>query len=130
MSITPNFTDNSDEYMKRLRRGQKNGLIAAAQVLINAVKRAMAGGYTSGAFVQGNVINSVTKSEVQEDGEEMSIQVGSNVDYAVYWELGHHNIFTRRYERVEIWVPEAARNAEEMSAAFARQVKRALGAAA
>ncbi len=72
------------------------GLIAGAQVLLNAVRRKLRGGYTSGAFFTGVSMNSVTRSDpVTEDGVRV-IRVGGKPMYLLYWELGHYNIFTSR----------------------------------
>jgi hypothetical protein len=90
------------------------GLTAAAYVYANLVKRALAGGYTSGDFVTGRVLNSVTIGEPS----GLYIDVGTDLDYAEYWEIGHHNIFTRRYERVMIWEPALDAAGPEMSDVF------------
>lgn len=115
------FTDNSDKFYEASRRARIDGLFAATQIVINAVKRGLRGGYTSGNFVTGTVINSVTRSEVEEslDGS-MEQRVGSNLPYALFWELGHHNVFTRKFERVEIWVPAVTGNLEQIRSAYAR----------
>lgn len=113
-------TNNTPEFRRRLRKAQAAGLLAGAQVLINGVKRGLAGGYTSGSFAQGNVLNSVTKSPVYAEPDGLGIDVGTNVPYALYWELGHHNIFTRRYERVPVWVPVAEHEGPATNEAFQR----------
>jgi hypothetical protein len=110
----------------RLRRARMAGLIAMATVLINAVKRGLTGGYKSGAFVTGNVRSSVTRDEPDVSGPVGSINVGTNVDYALYWEVGHYNIFTRQFERVEVWMPAATSNREQMAAAYARAFQRTM----
>lgn len=89
-------------------------LTAAGYVYANEVKRALAGGYTSGDFVTGRVLNSVTVGEPYGP----YIDVGTDLDYAQYWEIGHHNVFTRKYERVEIWEPAAEAMGPEMSDVF------------
>ena len=85
--------DHSAEYADRMEEATNAGLKAAAYVYYNEVKRALAGGYTSGDFVTGRVLNSVTVGDVQDH----AIDVGTDVMYALYWEIGHHNIFTRKY---------------------------------
>lgn len=114
------FSDSSDDFKRKHVKASENGLIAAAQVVVNAVKRGLRGGYTSGNFTHGIVLNSVTKGQVEESEDGWLIRIGSNVMYALFWELGHHNIFTRRYERVEIWAPAAAQNSAEAASAFGR----------
>lgn len=102
------------------------GLVAAAYVLVNSVKRALKGGYTSGAFVTGNVINSVTRSAPMRGGMGWSISVGTDLDYALFWEIGHHNLFTRRFERVEKWRPAFMDSREDLRAAYARTWEKAM----
>lgn len=103
---------------------QQFALIAAAYVLVNAVKRALKGGYTSGAFVTGHVINSVTRGEPFREATGFSVLVGSNVPYALFWEIGHHNLFTRKYEREERWRPAFMDSREAMSQAYSREYQR------
>jgi len=118
------FTDKRLRFYSRYKSGREAGLIAAAQILVNVVARKLRGGYTSGTFVTGNVMASVTKSQPYPDGEGMSINVGTNVRYALFWELGHHNIFTRKYERVPIWQPAAEECGPDCAAAFTRVANR------
>jgi hypothetical protein len=117
------------DYKERNRRAQENGLIAAAQVVKNEVKRGLAGGYTSGNFVKGIVLNSVTAGDVEETALGFAIRIGTNLMYALFWELGHHNIFTRKYERVEIWQPAAVSSADDASKAYSRVFIRTMTAA-
>lgn len=120
--IDTTFEDNSEKFFEADRAARFNGLLAATQVLINAVKRGLRGGYTSGKFTTGNVINSVTRGELETDYDDvMTMRVGSNVPYALFWELGHHNTFTRKFERVPVWVPAITGNLEQIRAAYARQ---------
>jgi hypothetical protein len=46
------------------------------------------------------------------------------VPYELYWEMGHRNAFTRRYERVEIWRPSLEANARSRHAIIARNIQR------
>lgn len=93
-----------------------DGLTAAAQHYANEVKQDLRGGYTSGAFVSGNVINSVAVDPGQRRGDVLEARVGTDVMYALFWEVGHQNLFTRRYERVEIWRPRLLWESERMRA--------------
>lgn len=110
--------DASADFEARWQPALHAGLTAAGYVYANTVKRALAGGYTSGDFVTGRVMNSVTVSEPE--GNE--VDVGTDVDYALFWEMGHHNLFTRKFERVEIWRPAIDAMGEEMSDVFAGTV--------
>lgn len=125
--MTVILKNNLTLFYSRNDRARAAGLIAAAQVIINAVKRSLAGGYTSGAFVTGNVLSSVTKSDPRPTGDgEYQISIGTNVKYALFWELGHHNIFTRKYERVEVWLPAMLNNLDAAMLAFQRVYKRVM----
>lgn len=110
----------------QMNRARDAGLIAAAQVVVNRVKEKLAGGYTSGAFVTGHVLNSVTRTEPADENGVRVIRVGSNVNYALFWELGHVNLFTRKFERVEKWVPALVETAQQQADAFARVFARFL----
>jgi len=50
------YSSNLPQITQRLRAAQSAGLISAAAVVENQVKRELAGGYTSGNFVTGNVL--------------------------------------------------------------------------
>jgi DNA-binding Lrp family transcriptional regulator len=116
------YRSNRAAIEARLARARSAGLIAAATVYVNAVKLGLRGGYTSGAFVTGNVINSVTRSEP--DLVRGEILVGTNVLYALYWELGHINLFLRRYVRKEVWMPALSESAARMRDAYAVAFRR------
>ena len=89
------------EAKRRFQKATGDGLLASAQVYVNAVKRGLRGGYTSGEFVTGNVINSVTampgegsrtyelpdgtevptpKAAVQVHADGQYVEVGTNLD--------------------------------------------------
>ena len=98
-------------------------------VFRNAVKRGLRGGFTSGDFVTGRMLNSVQlrEPEVHENGG--SIIVGTDQTdppYPLYWELGHQNLVTGKYERVEIWGPAFRDNKEAAIAAYRRAFARKL----
>ena len=111
---------NATPLINGLREAQAKGLQAAARVTQNAVKRSLRHGYHTapriennrftsfgnwGNFVTGNNVNHVTVSPVEFTGEGASIRVGTDLMYALFWEVGHHNIFTRHFERDEKWAP-------------------------
>ena len=56
------YVSNLPAVRAQIDRARNAGLIAAAHVVINEVKRGLTGGYTSGAFVTGRVLNSVTRT--------------------------------------------------------------------
>lgn len=122
------YRSNLPAVRAELTAARRAGLIAAATVYQNAVKRALTGGYTSGAFVTGYVRASVAISEpeVPPNGPGR-ILIGTNVPYAAYWELGHVNLFLRKYVRVEKWWPAFIENAQAMRDAYTRTFRRFAG---
>lgn len=120
------YRSNLPEVVSRLRRARMAGLIAAATVLLNAVKRGVTGGYTSGAFYTGASRASVIRTEPDLDRGE--ILVGSDVPYMLYWEVGHYNIFTRRFERKEVWFPALRDHKLEIETAYGQAFARELAA--
>lgn len=121
------YQSNLPSIEQRLRAARMAGLIAAAEVVVNAVKEGLRGGYTSGLFVTGNVMNSVNRSEPEQNADGAFILVGTGVDYALFWEVGHNNIFTRRFERKEVWMPALLSTRAEQLAAFQRVYARFMG---
>lgn len=115
------------------------GLAAAGAEYAARVRARLEQGYTTGDFVTGHVADSVAVSPVERTGEGLRLTVGSNVNYALFWELGHVNIFTSAgpgassllghkvtgtYQRVEVWRPILAESREAL-----REVIRATAAA-
>lgn len=125
--LTAKLSHNVPLFLRAHEAAEIAGLQAAGQVIVNHVKRGLRGGYTSGEFVTGNVINSVRMTEPERDRQgRWVIRIGSELLYAVFWELGHHNIFTRRYERVPVWVPAMVNYREEARAAYVRVYHRVM----
>lgn len=111
-------------FRSRHERATQAALTAGAQVVINGLKDekplGVRGGYTSGDFVTGNLLNSIQTSDVQTDAAGTFIMVYTDLMYAVYWEYGHYNIFTRKYERQERWFPTLIRTREDVIRAYQR----------
>lgn len=112
------FTSRADVVQRAMHDALAAGLAAAGNQYADRVGRRLAFGYTSGDFVTGNVAGSVEVTPVERIPGGLEVKVGSNVDYALFWELGHVNLFTARhtataeaffaeggYQRVEIWRP-------------------------
>lgn len=116
-------------FIRNFDEGCQKGLIAAAYVASNAVKMRLRGGYTSGAFVTGRVLDSVTRSEPVKTAEGWRIVVGTNVMYALYWELGHFNLFLKRFVRVEHWRLAMIESRDLQRDAFARVFRQHVGKA-
>lgn len=119
-------------FASRHTRATDAALEAAAQELINGLKEqkplGLAQGFTSGAFVTGNLLNSIFSTEPYTENGTRHIAVYTDVMYAVYWEYGHLNLFTRKYERQERWGPTLRRKSDDMVAAYARVYSRFMGA--
>jgi hypothetical protein len=114
------YQSNLPAVRAQMERARDAGLIAAAQVVINDEKRRLRGGFTSGLFVTGNILNSVTRTEPTDENGVRVIRVGTDVEYAPFWELGHVNAWSRKFERVETWVLALFSTASEQAAAFSR----------
>jgi hypothetical protein len=96
-----------------LRLASEAGLLAAANHYRNRMVEVLLPGYTSGAFsnrLQG-VAGSIAVSPVTATGDGLEVQVGTNqvgpngAPYPVFWELGHLNTFTRKFEHQPRWEP-------------------------
>jgi len=112
-------------FAARARQAYDDGLVAAGYVYRNRVVEKLSQGYTSGAFVTSHVAGTVKVSPVMDLDGSRVVVVGTDVMYALYWEAGHMNIFTRRYERVEHWRIALMETGEAQFAAFTRVFARA-----
>lgn len=121
------WSSNARQVFEALEEGSRLGVTAMLSVVANEVKRKLAGGYTSGDFVTGLVSSSVTWSDPKMIAGVMTGYVGTNLLYALYWEMGHHNTFTRKFERVEIWVPALLSTGPEQQRVFFAQMESVLG---
>ena len=123
MAISKN---NLGYIVRKMSQANADALFAAAQVYRNAMTQALQGGYTSGAFYSGmqGVAGSVSVSEPQRDTLGGFIVVGTNVEYAKFWEFGHNNYFTKRYERVEKWRPTLEEKGPEILAKYSAVYRR------
>jgi hypothetical protein len=115
-------------FKARHDRATDAALEAGAQELINGLKDekplGLTQGYTSGDFVTGETINSIQATDPYTEKGTRHIRVFTDLLRALYWELGHINLFTRKYERQERWGPTLIRKDEDIFAAYARTYKR------
>jgi len=123
------YKSNLPQVRSQLRQATDAGLLAAAAVVENRVKEGLRGGYTSGRWVTGNVMASVNHSEPDIGPNGAFILVGTDVMYALFWEVGHQNLFTRKFERVEVWMPALLGTRAEQLAAYQRAFGRVMGGA-
>jgi hypothetical protein len=93
------------EFIALYQRAVQAGLVAAAVLFSGAIKEKLLHGYWSGDFVTGATAASVQISPPFRFGEggAWAVRVGSNEMITLYWEMGHFNLFMRRYIRVEFW---------------------------
>jgi hypothetical protein len=114
------FRSNLPALIRAMDDAAPKGLHAAAYVVQNKVKENLRGGYTSGDFVTGHSMNSVTIGQVYRAETGWTIKVGTPLLYPLFWELGHNNIFTRKFERVEKWRPALVDSRFEAMQAYTR----------
>lgn len=129
MSVT--VIDRSRQAQDRYRDASKKGMDAASNHLRVSVVKAFGSTYYKGGRFRSTL---QVKQSIRRDGPTWdqtgwTAQVGTNKIEALYWELGHRNLFTRKYERVQLWVPTALAQVETMRVTFARVVKRYMAAA-
>jgi len=85
-----------------LRNDLSDNVNRAAEDYIAEVQLKLAGGYKTGKFVTGATALSARVREFATP-ESLTAVVGSSSIVAVSWEFGHVNLFTRQFERNEIW---------------------------
>lgn len=130
------FTDNTERFMLASYVAVENGLRAKADVLRNALVRNFVGshGYTSslgnhGDFYRDGGVSFITISGIDRSQGQPTIRVGSSWKPHLFWEVGHHNIFTRHFERDEVWRPTFEAYKPEMLEAYARAFRSTLSRA-
>lgn len=123
------ITDHSKRALARYDKAARLGVSAASNVLVREVKKAFGSDYYKGGAFRSTlyVKQSVRRSDPEKEADGWAARVGTNKIQALYWELGHQNVFTRRFERVRIWEPTALANITTMREAFASVVKRIMG---
>lgn len=110
-------------FQARFNQATDASLVAAATVFHGAIREKLQRGYTTGNFVTGATASSVVQDPEPYDGPAgRQISVGTPELVALYWELGHHNILTRKFERVEYWRDTLVEKRDEMAAMFAAEM--------
>ena len=129
MSVS--VVDNRRQAVARADNAGMLGLAAAVTVLKNAVVKQFGSSYYKGGRFRSTLF---VKQSVRflmpyktPDGYETIL--GTKLIEALYWELGHQNLFTRRHERVQIWEPAGMASTGAMRDAYARVVASLMGAA-
>lgn len=143
-------TDLSPQFLKQYRDASRMALDAAANVYEGNLKRRfMKGYYTSQAFRStAQIVQHIQREEPQFGGNGWYSKVGipegitvrakkavkrlgvasrySVGQIALAWEMGHRNLFTRRFERVEMFKPVALDSAKQMIDTYNRVLNRYL----
>lgn len=123
------WTSNLPEVERRLDQAERDMLIGAAQVGLNAIRRALRGGYTSGEHVTGAAANSFTRTEPERDaGGVMGVVIGTPLLHPLLWELGWHSK-AGTFWRVEKIRPAIEEARGEMVATARRIFMRTMGVA-
>jgi hypothetical protein len=113
--------------IKALDKAVRLALNEATQVPKAEIKRRLRGGYTSGKYKTGVVWNSVRSERAAKDGQGVyTTRIGSNRDYALYWELGFTHAGNGEFYRVEVWKPALVATRDEMAQAFNRLLRKSL----
>lgn len=122
MAVT--VIDNSRKVQDRYRDAARKGLVAGGALLVRELKKAHGDSYyKGGAFRTGQVRQSIKATAPFWLGGWM-LQVGTKLLFPLYWELGHFNVFTRKYERVRIWTPTYLAQVQAIQAEFGATLKR------
>jgi len=122
---------HESQYANAFERAIGRALTAGGTILWNEIRRSLRGGYLSslgnkGQFVTGASLAHCTLSPPRREGDKWTISVGTDLDYNLFWEVGHHNLFTRHYERDEKWVPAFRRKREQALRTFRMVMQREL----
>lgn len=117
--------DRTRQASAKYREASRKGMDAAANVYEREVKRSHSDHYTSQAFrATLNVRQSIRRTAPVATPQGWTVDVGTKLPQPLYWELGHMNLYTRKYERRRIWVPTLIAQTQAIRAAFARVVAR------
>ena len=127
MSVTT--VDRSREALARYDEIVPRALDGAAKHLVDEVRKAFGSTYYLGGRFRSTlqVKQSIRRLTPYKTPAGWETVVGTKLIEALYWELGHRNIFTRNPERVQLWVPTATANVERMQKTFAYVVARFMG---
>ena len=123
------MVDRSGAVPARWDDASRRGLDAAANHLRTELLKAFGSDYYKGGRFRSTlqVKQSIRRLAPYKTADGWETTIGTNKIEALYWELGHRNVFTRRYERVQLWVPTATDNVDAMRATYARVVARIMG---
>jgi hypothetical protein len=141
------FTNNAQQFVGDLDKARRNGVIACGSLLVRRLKKAFGSGYYKGGAFRDTL--KVKASIQREDAPTLGrrgyeIRVGPRFGKPqqvagvkrskkskpwlapLAWELGHPNLFTGKYERVEIFRPTGVQSVPALRAEYAKTVTRYL----
>jgi len=144
--MTVQVVDRSRSFLMAYREASRKAVDAAANAYeVNVKRRFYQGYYTSQAFRStAQIVQHIQREppvwtaggwhslvgipmgipvKVAKLGAKRPFSVG---EIALAWELGHHNIFSRRYERVEIFKPVALNSLDQIAKTYSRVLTRFL----
>lgn len=129
MSVT--VVNKSGAVSGRWDDASRLGLAAAVNVLKTAVLKEFGSDYYKGGAFRSTlqVKQSVRVLQPYKTPSGWETIIGTKHIEALYWELGHRNTFTRKYERRRIWEPAGISSTSEMRSAYGRMVARVMGKA-
>lgn len=118
------FTDSSRRVQDRYREAARMGLAAGGQLLVRELKKAHGDSYYKGGkYRTGQVRQSIKATRPRWNGG-WTLLVGTKLVFPLYWELGHTNRFSGKYERVQIWQPTYLAQINAIQAEFGATLKR------
>lgn len=128
------FKDNSKGLIAKSKDAGRKAMDATANYLQRQVVKAFGSDYYLGGAFRSTlyVKQSIRRTRPRWTDAGWESEVGTKLIEALYWELGHRNIFKRvngqpTFQRVRIWEPTALESLPEMRATYARVLKRYLG---
>jgi hypothetical protein len=127
IQVAVQIVDNTQKVGAAYDKASRLGMDAAANVYEREVKKAHGDHYTSQDFRSTlNVRQSIRRTAPAKGAQGWMIDVGTKLPQPLYWELGHQNLFTRKFERRRIWVPTLIAQTQAIRDAFARVVARVM----
>lgn len=127
IGMTQTLVDNTQKVIRAYENASRLGMDAAANVYEREVKRAHGDHYTSQAFrATLNVRQSIRRTKPAKGHQGWAVDIGTKLPQPLYWELGHQNLFTRKFERRRIWVPTLIAQTQAIRDAFARVVAKVM----
>ncbi len=99
-------------------------LAAGGQLLVRELKKAHGDSYYKGGKYRTGQVRQSIKASRPRWNNGWTLYVGTKLVFPLYWELGHRNKFSGKYERVRIWTPTYLAQVNAIQAEFAKTLKR------